>query len=70
MYDDDPDFDDYDDYDYDVYGTDSPGDWQPGECDHCTGGEPVETPLGPIYCACQIGQGAAPEHCACGPDDD
>ncbi|MFJ6617001.1 hypothetical protein ACIQOW_05375 [Kitasatospora sp. NPDC091335] len=54
--------DDYDEFDA--------ADWAPGECDHCTGGEPVETPLGLIYCACQIGQGAAPEDCLCGPEDD
>ncbi|MFJ7910026.1 hypothetical protein [Kitasatospora sp. NPDC096204] len=34
------------------------------------GGEPAETPLGFIYCACQIGQGAAPENCACGTGQD
>ncbi|GAB7182173.1 hypothetical protein ATKI12_2004 [Kitasatospora sp. Ki12] len=65
----------YDDHDfdpdeYDDLDTDGSEDWQPGECDHCPGGEPVETPLGLIYCACQIGQGADPENCACGPDGD
>ncbi|MFI9327816.1 hypothetical protein ACIGZJ_09750 [Kitasatospora sp. NPDC052868] len=60
----------FDDHDPDEYGDDRSEDWQPGECDHCTGGAPVETPLGLLYCACRIGQGARPEDCACGPDED
>ena len=43
--------------------------WSEGECDHCWG-ETVTGPLGPVYCACAIGQGAAPEDCLCGPDED
>ncbi|MDH6125953.1 hypothetical protein [Kitasatospora sp. GP82] len=43
--------------------------WQEGECDHCFGGEPTPSPFGPIYCACEIGQGAQPENCVCGPED-
>ncbi|MFJ4794813.1 hypothetical protein [Kitasatospora purpeofusca] len=62
-------FDDHD-YDPDEYTDEDPEDWQPGECDHCAGGEPIETPIGLIHCACRIGQGADPEDCACGPDGD
>jgi len=40
--------------------------WREGECDHCYG-ETVDGPLGPIYCACQIGQGADEGDCVCGP---
>ncbi|MFJ6773042.1 hypothetical protein ACIQOV_19135 [Kitasatospora sp. NPDC091257] len=61
---------DLDDHDYDEYDPEDTEDWQPGECDCCTVGEPAETPLGFLYCACQIGQGAAPENCACGSDQD
>ncbi len=42
------------------------GEWREGECDHCYG-ETVNGPLGPIYCACAIGQGADPDECVCGP---
>ncbi|MFD8080720.1 hypothetical protein ACFV4F_03360 [Kitasatospora sp. NPDC059722] len=62
-------YDDYDDYDLDEYDDESE-DWQPGECDHCTGGEPTDGPLGLLYCACQIGQGADPADCLCGPEDE
>lgn len=41
--------------------------WSEGECDHCFG-ETVQTPFGPIHCACSIGQGAPPESCVCGPE--
>ncbi|MFD5436621.1 hypothetical protein ACFWJ4_31285 [Kitasatospora sp. NPDC127067] len=58
------------DHDYDEYDPEESEDWQPGECDHCTGGEPIESPLGLLYCACWIGQGADPENCVCGPDED
>ncbi|KJY38126.1 hypothetical protein [Streptomyces sp. NRRL S-495] len=61
---------DLDDHGYDAYDPEDTEDWQPGECDCCTGGEPIETPIGLLYCACQVGQGAAPENCACGPDKD
>ena len=44
-------------------------DWQQGECDHCYG-ETVNGPLGPIHCACQIGQGADEDRCVCGPPQD
>jgi hypothetical protein len=62
MYEDDEDFDEYED----------DGEWQPdrGECDHCFGGPPIEGPLGTLYCACEIGQGASAENCACGPEED
>lgn len=51
-----------------VCGCECPGDeeWRPGECDHCYG-ETLNGPLGPIYCACAIGQGAGWEDCRCGP---
>jgi hypothetical protein len=46
--------------------------WQPyqGECDNCSGGDAngvtATGPLGPLYCACKIGQGATEEECVCG----
>lgn len=43
--------------------------WQPGECDMCFG-ETVQGPLGPIHCACAIGQGAPADECRCGPEED
>lgn len=52
-----------------VCGCECPGDpdeWKPGQCDNCYG-ETVNGPLGPIYCACAIGQGANLEDCRCGP---
>lgn len=58
-------YDDEDDYE-------DAEEWQPGECDHCFGGDEngitATGPLGPVYCACRIGQGAAPEDCRCGPE--
>lgn len=27
-------------------------------------------PLGPLYCACAIGQGADEDNCRCGPEED
>ena len=45
--------------------------WQPGECDNCSGGDEngvtATGPLGPLFCACFIGQGADEEDCRCGP---
>lgn len=55
---------DYDDY-FDGPGRDD-DEWRPGECDHCYG-ETVDGPLGPIHCACAIGQGADEDDCHCGP---
>ncbi|MGH3414899.1 MAG: hypothetical protein ACRDVE_18080 [Actinocrinis sp.] len=54
--------------DYEDDNVDVPEDeeWREGECDHCYG-EPVEGPLGTIYCACEIGRGASEELCRCGP---
>lgn len=53
----------------DDYEDDEPDEeWQEGECDNCFG-ETVQGPLGPIYCACAIGQGAADEDCVCGPEE-
>jgi len=47
--------------------------WRPGECDNCYGGDEngvtATGPLGPLYCACFIGQGADEEDCRCGPED-
>lgn len=47
--------------------------WQPGECDNCSGGDEngitATGPLGPLYCACHIGQGAAAENCVCGAEE-
>jgi hypothetical protein len=60
------DYDEYDDLDDD-------GDWEPGECDHCFGGDEngvtATGPLGDLYCACKIGQGAPAGECVCGPED-
>lgn len=45
--------------------------WKPGECDNCYGGDEngvtANSPFGPIYCACFIGQGAPEDECRCGP---
>lgn len=58
------DYDDPDDY-LDEYEDDAE-EWREGECDRCYG-ETVDGPLGPIYCACAIGQGASEDGCVCGP---
>ncbi|MFJ6530869.1 hypothetical protein ACIQMZ_37185 [Streptomyces longwoodensis] len=47
--------------------------WREGQCDNCSGGDAAgvtaEGPLGPLYCACKIGQGAEdPNDCTCGPE--
>ncbi|MET8544110.1 hypothetical protein ABZW03_26190 [Kitasatospora sp. NPDC004799] len=55
---------------HDEFDASSLGDWSPGECDNCAGGEPVETPIGLLGCACLMGQGAAPADCVCGPGRD
>ena len=48
--------------------------WRPGECDMCFGGDEngvtATGPLGPIFCACAIGQGAPVDECRCGPEED
>jgi hypothetical protein len=64
---DDPDeyLDEDDDFDPDDCDRDAQ-EWREGECDHCYG-ETVNGPLGPIYCACAIGQGADQDECVCGP---
>ncbi len=55
-------------------GTDDQDDdeWQPGECDNCFGGDEngvtATGPLGDVFCACAIGQGAAEGECRCGPE--
>lgn len=52
-------------------GDDDNGEWQPGECDMCSGRDViVDGPLGPLLCACAIGQGAPLNECICGTDDD
>lgn len=58
----------YIDYEGDNVDYEDAEEWQEGECDHCYG-ETVDGPLGPIYCACQIGQGADEDDCECGPPD-
>ena len=63
------------DYEYDDYDeSEADGEWQEGECDHCSGGDEdavtATGPLGALYCACRIGQGADEEDCHCGPIDD
>lgn len=63
--------DDYADYDPDYPDAQE---WQQGQCDRCSGGDEqgvtATGPLGPLYCACHIGQGADPENCQCGPLED
>lgn len=57
-------------------GCDCPGDgeWKPGDCDHCYGGDEngvtATGPFGAVFCACAIGQGADEEGCRCGPPED
>lgn len=63
---------DHDEYEDDFdEEDDTAGEWKPGECDHCYGGDEngvtATGPLGPLYCACRIGQGADEEDCRCGP---
>ena len=59
---------------YDYEPEDDTEDWQPGQCDNCSGGDEegvtATGPLGNLYCACRIGQGADPEDCHCGPPND
>lgn len=58
------------DYEDEYLDDEDSGEWHEGECDHCFG-ETVDGPLGPVYCACQIGQGAErDEDCHCGPVPD
>lgn len=54
-----------DEHDEDDDATVDDEEWQEGQCDNCTGGQ-VSTPLGALYCACAIGQGADAEDCRCG----
>jgi hypothetical protein len=58
-----------DDYEYDDYQ--DAEEWQPdaGQCDHCLMAPGEVGALG-ICCACSIGQGADPERCVCGPQED
>lgn len=65
-----PDYLDHDDYADDDQA--EAEEWQPGECDNCSGGDAngvtAVGPLGPLYCACRIGQGAEDAtECRCGP---
>lgn len=59
----------FDDEDFEPDGYEESEDWQPGERDHCHGGPPITGPLGMLYCACDIGQGATPDDCVCGPEE-
>lgn len=59
-----------DEYDEDDEYQDA-GEWQPGECDTCGGRDVVvDGPLGPLYCACAIGEGAPLHECRCGTSTD
>lgn len=62
---------DHDDYMDDEDDQEDTEEWRPGECDRCYGGDEngvtADGPLGPIFCACFIGQGANEEDCRCGP---
>lgn len=61
----------FEDEDFEAdYDDEESEDWQPGECDNCFGGPPIDGPLGPLHCACEIGQGAGPGDCRCGPEAD
>ncbi|MEU5596652.1 hypothetical protein [Streptomyces sp. NPDC020298] len=65
------------DYDEDDLVDDDDGEeWQEGQCDMCTGSTPEDLKrasepgaLIPV-CACAIGQGAPPDECRCGPEED
>lgn len=61
-------------YDPDDDTEDEDEEWRPGQCDNCSGGDAngvtATGPLGPLYCACRIGQGAGLEDCRCGPIED
>lgn len=65
---------DHDEYMEDEDDLEDAEEWQEGECDNCYGGDEegvtATGPLGPLYCACFIGQGADPEGCRCGPPSD
>lgn len=57
----------YDDYDEEFEDSEE---WQPGQCCNCSGyvpgpADPFLTPA----CACAISQGADPENCVCGPEE-
>lgn len=65
---------DHDEYfDDDQDDTEDAQEWREGECDNCSGGDEngvtATGPLGPLYCACRIGQGD-PDNCKCGPLED
>lgn len=65
---------DHDEYMDDEDNLTDAEEWRPGECDNCSGGDEegvtATGPLGNLYCACRIGQGADPEDCYCGPPND
>lgn len=61
----------YELYDEDDILDEDDEEWQEGECDNCYGGDEngvtATGPLGDVFCACKIGQGADVEDCRCGP---
>ena len=65
---------DHDEYMDDEDDQEDAEEWREGECDNCYGGDEegitATGPLGTLYCACRIGQGADPEDCHCGPPND
>lgn len=68
---------DYDeDEPYDEDDQEDTDEWQPGQCDMCTGSTPedvkraAEEPGIVPVCACAIGQGAPADECRCGPEED
>jgi hypothetical protein len=63
-------YDPYDEQELEDEDFEDAKEWSEGQCDRCSmsPGEVIE-PLG-ICCACSIGQGAAPEDCLCGPNED
>jgi hypothetical protein len=65
---------DHDDYMDDEDDHEDVEEWQEGRCDNCYGGDEngitADGTLGPVFCACFIGQGASEENCRCGPPAD
>ncbi|MEU4168914.1 hypothetical protein AB0F46_18805 [Streptomyces sp. NPDC026665] len=65
-----------DDYDRDDDHEQDEDEQTEGGCDRCTGSTPEDleraisgASIAPV-CACAIGQGASPEDCVCGPDQE
>lgn len=66
--------DDDDGYDY-PDAVDIAEEWQPGQCDNCSGPPATDAERRAVLassivpvCACWTGQGASPDACMCGPE--